>query len=381
MLQTCAKDAILFTNGDNDTFPLWYLQDVEGVRRDVRIVNLSLVNTNWYVQQMKAKPYFAEAQAVPISIPDSRIQNIQPVVWEPRTIEIPVPREVFAQFGVRDTAAVNRGKIDWLVKNTVQFGQTKAIRVQDIVVMDIIRTNQWKRPIYFAVTCAPDSKMGLDDYLWFDGLALRFEPKKVRREDMGINKDILEANLFNEPQGYSTTPQYGYKFRGIADPKVYFDENITRLMLNVRSSFIRLAMYYANVDSNMTRAAASLDRMEKLMPRAKIPMGWELESDLAAFYHRIGRLDKFRELAAEVEAETRKLVEAGQVNMNTYYNPYRALIDIYEMRQDYKSELELLKDLQSRYYPNDPSLKARIALVQKEVGVSGDSAAAQKPAF
>jgi hypothetical protein len=276
---------------------------------------------------------------------------------------------------------VNRGKIDWLVKNTVQFGPTKALRVQDIVVMDIIRTNQWKRPIYFAVTCAPDSKMGLDDYLWFDGLALRFEPKKIRREDMGINREILEANLLNEPQGYSKTPAYGYKFRGVADPKVYFDENITRLMLNVRSSFIRLAMYYANVDSNMTKAAASLDRMEAIMPRSKIPMGWELESDLAAFYHRIGQLEKFNSLAAEVEAETRKLVEAGQVNMNSYYNPYRALIDIYEMRRDYKSELELLKDLQSRYYPNDPSLKARIALVQKEVGVGADSGAAQKPAF
>lgn len=381
MLQTCEKDAILFTNGDNDTFPLWYLQDVEGVRRDVRIVNLSLVNTNWYVQQMKAKPYYAEALAVPISLSDSRILNIQPVMWEPRVIELPVPREVFAKYGVTDTAATSKGKIDWMVKNTLQFGQTKAIRVQDIMVMDIIRTNQWKRPVYFAVTCAPDSKMGLDEYLWFHGLALRLEPKKVRREDLGLNPEILEKNLFEEPAGFSKTPAYGYKFRGIADPRVYFDENITRLMLNVRSSFIRLAMYHANVDSNMTKAAESLERMEALMPRSKIPMGWELESDLAGFYHRIGKLEKFNELALEVEAEARKLVESGQANMNSYYNPYRALIDIYEMRGQYKQELEILKDLQSRYYPNDPSLKLRIDVVQKQAGIGGDTAAAKKPAF
>jgi len=367
MLQSCAKDAILFTNGDNDTFPLWYLQDVEGVRRDVRIVNLSLVNTSWYIQQMKIKPYYAEAQAVPISLSDSRIASIQPQIWEPRTMDLPVPKDVFAAYGVTDTAVTNRGKIDWMMRNTLQFGQTRAIRVQDIMVVDILRTNQWKRPIYFAVTCAPDSKIGLDDYLWFDGLAMRLEPKKITREDLGINRDILEANLFDEPEGFSKTPQYGYKFRGINDPKVYFDENVTRLMLNLRSAFIRLAMYHANVDTNMTKATAALDRMEHLIPRSKVPMGWELESDLAGFYRRIGRLDRAEELAADVETQARRLLGAGEVNLNSPYNPYRALIDIYDQRKEYVKELEILKELQSRYFPNEPNLKARIEAVQRQV--------------
>jgi hypothetical protein len=315
---------------------------------------------------MKDKPYYAEAQAVPISISDARIANIAPVAWEPRTVELPVPEHVFREFGVQDTAAIRKGKIDFLMRNTLQYGQTKAIRVQDIMVRNIIETNQWKRPVYFAGTCAPDSKIGLDDYLWLEGLALRLEPKKANREDVAVNPEILEANLFNEPEGFSRTPAYGFKFRRIADPNVYFDENTTRLMINLRFAFIRLASYYANVTNQPDKSAATLDRMEAIIPRAKIPMGWELTSDLAMFYHRLGREDRFNELANETEAACRKMIEEGKGNPNSYWNPYRVLLDIYEVRKDYGKTLDLLKGLQTQY-PNDPGLKARIEQTQKQV--------------
>jgi hypothetical protein len=359
MLQSCEKDAILFTNGDNDTFPLWYLQDVEGVRRDVRIVNLSLVNTPWYIKQMKGPAYYAEAKPVPISLSEKQIETIQPVIWDPRQLDIQVTPEAMARYNVTDSATIRTGTISFTMRNTLEVGQTRAIRIQDIMVRDIIYTNQWKRPIYFAVTCAPDSKIGLDEYLWFHGLAWRFEPRKVGREDMGLDRSILEANLFNEPEGFSKEPAYGYKFRGVADPKVYFDENTTRLMLNYRSAFIRLAMYYMNVDQNMEKGLAALDRMEKLMPREKIPMGWELMSDLANIYDRFGRKDKYNELANELEAVARGLIASGQSNVSSYYNPYRVLLDIYETRKEYRKSLELLKSLQSQY-PNDINLRQRI---------------------
>ena len=122
ILQTCEKDAIIFTNGDNDTFPLWYLQDVEGIRRDVRVVCLSLVNTSWYIQQMKAKPYYEEAKPVPISLTNAQIERIQPVEWSSRQMELAVPRETMEKYGVTDSATVRSGKITYTFNPTLDFG-------------------------------------------------------------------------------------------------------------------------------------------------------------------------------------------------------------------------------------------------------------------
>ncbi|MBP1655799.1 MAG: hypothetical protein H6Q31_400 [Bacteroidetes bacterium] len=368
MLQSCEKDAILFTNGDNDTFPLWYLQDVEGVRRDVRIVNLSLVNTSWYIRQMKGPAYYKEAIPVPISLSDKQIENIQPVVWETRQLDIPVPADALARYNVTDTAIAHAGKISFVMRHTLEVSGTRAIRIQDILVRDIIFANQWKRPVYFAVTCAPDSKIGLDEYLWFHGLAWRLEPRKVGREDMGLNKDVLEQNLYNEPQTFSTGPQYGYKFRGIADPDVYFDENTSRLMLNYRSAFIRLAMYYMNVEPNPQKGIAALERMEQLIPQKKIPMGWELMSDLSNIYHRLGKEDKFNQLANELETVSRELIASGQANLNSYYNPYRVLLDIYDIRKENRKSLELLQSLQTQF-PNDPNLNQRVEFLKTQIAL------------
>jgi hypothetical protein len=365
MLQTCEKDAILFTNGDNDTFPLWYLQDVEGVRRDVRIVNLSLVNTSWYIQQMKDSAYYAEAKAVPISLSDKAIENIQPTVWEPRQLDLPVTREALTRYGVTDTAIINAGRISFMMRNTLEVGGTKALRIQDILVRDIIYTNGWNRPIYFAVTCAPDSKIGLDEFLWFHGLAWRLEPRRINRDDLGLNREILMANLYNEPQEPSRTPLYGYRFRGINDMSVYYDENTSRLMLNYRSAFIRLAMYYMNVQHDPQKGIDALERMEKLIPRAKIPLGYELMSDISTIYHRLGRVDRFNEFADELETVTRKLIDDGQGNLQSYYNPYRVLLDVYETRGEYQKAIDLLKGLQVQF-PNDPGLTQRIEMLKQQ---------------
>jgi hypothetical protein len=154
---------------------------------------------------------------------------------------------------------------------------------------------------------------------------------------------------------------------------VYFDENTTRLMLNYRSAFIRLAMYDMNVEGDAKKGIETLDRMEKLMPREKIPMGWELMSDLANIYDRFGRKDKYEELAKELEVTARALIKGGQANVNSYYNPYRVLLDIYEVRKDHRKSLELLQELQVQF-PQDPNLRARVESLKVQVARE-DSAA------
>ncbi len=366
ILQTCEKDAILFTNGDNDTFPLWFLQDVEGVRRDVRIVNLSLANTPWYVQQMKNKPYYHEARAVPISIPDRQISTLSASVWEPRAMSLPVPKEAYARYGVTDTAAMNSGRIEWQVNNTLQFGQTKAIRVQDMLILDIVLTNEWKRPIYFAVTCSPDSKIGLDAYLCFHGLAWRLEPRKIPKGASDLDHGILETNLMQEPAVLSRTPQYGYRFRGLADSSVFLDENASRLMLNYRSAFMRLAMSYVNEKRDGQASQAALARMEELMPRWKFPMPWELESDLMFFYKQLGNQQRFEEMAAAVEVTCQGMIASGRVNVNSYYNPYRVLLDLYELQQNHQKSVDLLTKL-TQLFPNTPELEQRLRSAREEL--------------
>jgi len=314
---------------------------------------------------------------VPISLSDARIAELMPVPWNPRQVDLPVPKEAIEYYNVRDTAVLNHGKISWQMNSTMQ-GRTQrgvqgALRQQDIVVKNIIETNHWKYPIYFSTTCSPDSKIGLDEYLWFHGLAWRLEPQKLNRDDLGVNPKVLEENLFKEPEGFSRTPLYGYKFRNIANPNVYFDENTTRLMINLRSCFLRMASYFSNVENNNEKGIKTLERMETLMPRSKIPMGLDLSSYLASFYHRLGREDKFNEIAAEIEPQARKMVESGQVNLGSYDNPYRVLLEIYDVKREYRKSLDLLKSLQLQY-PNDAGLKQRIEVVEAQLKAAPDSA-------
>lgn len=369
LLQSCEKDAILFTNGDNDTFPLWYLQEVEGIRTDIRIVNLSLVNTSWYILQLKNEEPHG-AKKVAMSLTDQQIENIGLMAWTARDIDIPVPKEVFARYGITDTSIINRGKITFRMEPTLQAMDPQgrpvgAIRVQDIMVKEIVLNAKWERPIYFAVTVSPDALIGLGDYLQMEGLAMRLTP--VRGSGLydiqQVNEAALRENLFSSPEGFHREPHRGFKFRGLTDPSIYFSENDRRMMGNYRNAFMRLSLYYAYVRNDTAMAVKTMDLMEKKIPRSIFPLDHWSMANVARVYHWAGKIDTFEQYAKEIETISWDLINTGRADPTQDRNPYLTLIELYQIKKDYKKEIDVLRSVQRRF-PDDPSLRNRIAQLE-----------------
>ena len=348
LLQSVERDAILFTNGDNDTFPLWYLQDVEGIRTDVRVVNLSLLNTPWYINQLKNQEPHG-AKTVPISLTDSQIAQIRPMQFEPREFELPVPDHVYDEFGVDDPELREHGRIRWVMQNTREFNNIPIIRVQDFMVRDIVTTAGWDRPIYFAVTI-PDngSKIGLDGYLRLEGLVQRITPvQHTRNRQIGVEE--LHKNLFDEPETFSREPRYGYKFRGLNDPSVFLEEQSRRLTINYRNAFLQLAMHYQHEENDDELTVNTLDRMEYTIPRERIEMSPAMVYETANLYRLAGKEEQFSALTGELIEEMEQRLRETPRPPLTMNNPYIILFNLYSDRQEFEKERDILARLQAVY--------------------------------
>ena len=377
LLQSCDPNAILFTNGDNDTFPLWYLQDVEGVRRDVRIVNLSLVNTSWYILQMKNQMPHGTAK-VPISFSDQQIDRISPVAWKPRQMDIPVSKDIVDRFissdqpklthvQLVDSSVLKQGKITFTMSGVPYQGDVRILRVQDIMVRDIILANRWERPIHFAVTCSPDSKIGLDNYLWMHGLTYKFKPFKIQSNDIGVDFDVMKQSLLADNVQPSKTPQYGFIFRNLNNPDVYYDENVQRMVMNYRFNFIRLAEYAMRVNNDKELAANSMKRMEKLVPFSILPMDEpRIVSYIMTMFNQFGDKENFEIYAKYLEKNALDMINSDRIDPQDPFMPYRTLVDIYDARQDYESAKKILERAKEKY-PNVPDLINRISYYEQKL--------------
>ncbi|MFC1554366.1 protein O-mannosyl-transferase family [candidate division KSB1 bacterium] len=277
ILESCEKNAILFTNGDNDTFPLWYLQEVEGIRKDIRIVNLSLLNTDWYIYQLK---HFEPL--VPISLSDEEIDLIEPALWQSQKIGIPVNNAVyenyFREYGrevPENLKDVNR--IEVQVDPTMSAGNQTGLRVQDIMIVNIILNNRWNKPIYFAITIPSESLLGFREYMRLDGLAYKVTPVKSPE----ILKERLYTNLIEN-----------FEYKGLNDPDVYLPFGTLRLLYNYKNGFTQLAQVLINTNES-GRAIEVLDTMEEKIPSFRLFHDQYLFDVIGRLYYSAGNQDEY----------------------------------------------------------------------------------------
>lgn len=314
-LESCAPNAIIFTNGDNDTFPLWYAQMVEGVRQDVRVCNLSYFQTDWYVDQMRRKAY--DSDPLPIKFEHNQyVQGTRDVVYVLDQIKRPVILKEAMDFvrsddpGTKLQQAENASflpsrqlvypvdKAAVLANNVVSPKDADKIVSQieinltgnyltkdELMILDMISNNNWKRPIYFAITVGRDKYLNLQDYFQTEGFAYRFVPIKTTAANGQVGRvrtDVMYNNIVNK-----------FKWGNMNDPKVYLDENNVRMSMNVRNSFVRLADGLLE-EGKRDSAIAVLDRCNELVPNEKVPYNYFNLLMVEAYYkaaHNLKTID------------------------------------------------------------------------------------------
>jgi len=319
-LKTCASDGVLFTNGDNDTFPLWYNQEVEGVRTDVRVCNLSYLQTDWYINQMRRKAY--DSDPVPFSMaPEKYRQGKRDIVYlldDPRISRKWIGLKEAMDFIADDNPATKLQQADnaaYLPKKVLKFKVDKEAVIRnkvvppedydkiadtitidlsnksylskdEMMILDLIATNDWKRPIYWAITVGSNKYLNLQDYFQVEGFAYRFVPIKQKSTPQSmifgsVATNIMYDNLMNK-----------FKWGNMNDTTVYIDENNARMMTNIRNSFNRLATGLIQ-EGKKDSAIAVIDRCFELIPNSVVQYEY-FAIQLVDSYYKAGAADKGR---------------------------------------------------------------------------------------
>ncbi len=265
-LLTMDPNGVIFTNGDNDTFPLWYNQEVEGVGTDQRVANLSYLQMGWYVDQMKRDAYLSKA--LPLSLKPQHYMNgrmdyayIVDLFDKPINLttanqilvenDEKLKRRIFRSndkvwffpakniyMDVNPDEAIKSGTVDpkdkdqIVSKMEIGFGGKNYLGKHEIFILDLLANNHWERPMYFATTVGKESFTGMNDYLQLEGMAYRVVP---------IKKDPFLANERVNTDKMYDNMLHKFKWGGIAEnPNIYLEENNLRMTQTHRYMFLRL---------------------------------------------------------------------------------------------------------------------------------------------
>ena len=367
-LSSVAPNGVIFCNGDNDTFPLWYLQEVEGYRTDVRAVNLSYLATDWYINQMQRAAYesaplpmqadqntyaYDERQFCyfiqPDQTPTDALKSLASIyspesknnpygineILYPRVF-IPVDADQAIKAGV--VKEEHRDLIQPSINLDLQR-MGSGMTASQLMSFDIIASSiaqGWNRPCYFAMTVPNDYYLGLDPYLRLTGLAYQVTPllSDSYRGDIGVSTDIMYDNVVNK-----------FLWGGLDKAKpgsLYLDETISRMVTTMRSALIELASNLSNegnlaknaqqaIPAGMTAEAYAADRFKKAktildlmmekLPVAACPFTVQMGEQVAQIYYNLGKISGDEDCIAK----SNKILEDEIMRYAGYLRFYQSL--------------------------------------------------------
>jgi hypothetical protein len=323
-LLSCAPNSILFTYGDNDSFPVWYVQDVEQVRSDVRVANLSYIQAGWYIDMMRQKAF--KSDPLPLTLVSEKyVEGVRDQLPVNKGIDKPVNLSQIIQFAGQDdkkyktdisgrgdyfnylptnkflvdvdsAKVVSNGTVKEYYKNRIvspmvwEYPEENAFK-GDLAIMDLISTNKWGRPIYISTTVPSTQYKGLEKYFVQEGITYRIVPIKTDKPEEGefgmIDPTVMYDNMMNK-----------YRWGNAADPKVYLDENNKRMLSNFRRLFGTLGKSLLAA-GDTAKAVEAAHRGLEIVPAEKLPYDFFVLG-LAEVLIRAGKSDEGNKIINDV---------------------------------------------------------------------------------
>lgn len=333
---------IIFTNGDNDTFPLWYGQDVEGQRTDARVCNLSYLNTDWYIDQMRRPAW--KSPSLPITwkrweYVDNMGHDLIPVRAELKdqllllkdelkkkgTNEDPFELKYIIDHFVRDPEigviptdsivvsidkeAVRRSGMklpegDSIPSHlTISLRGKRGLMKNEMMVYEMLARHNWTRPLYMSSTLGSDNEAGLSQYLLTEGLAARVTP--FVQPERAIDSERMYRNMMQR-----------FRYGNVAAPGIYLDQTVMRMCYTHRAKFVDLAGQLLR-EGKKDKARKALEKCEQVLPERNIPydmmsVGYDFGTGtilLADYWKQVGRSDKAEAILASVAKTQREYMD------------------------------------------------------------------------
>lgn len=399
-LNSVEENAIIFTYGDNDTYPLWYAQEVEGIRTDVRVVNLSLIAVDWYIDLLRRKVndsppikmtipsegyrgnkrtqvfYYKDAQTPFVNKPVDLDQFIK-LIAQPR--KVPLVGGRFAE-GLYETEQVYmRVNKEEVLSNGVvapedadKIVSAMPINIQgrgqlikdDVAILDILSSNLWERPIYFAVTCRPEKFFGLDDYMQLEGLALRMVPVKSTSDRIygvvgsgRVATDKLFENITEK-----------FRWGNFDDHETFVDRSYLPSLQSMQFA-MRRGAFALLAEGKKEESMQLVDQYFEAFPNMNFPYDYRTLTMLDVYFQagEYERAKPYMEVLAQNTHDFLKYIDSlDEDTLNSYEGEFGAFFNVMERLlneattagdTEYRKQLDdLFRDLSMYSQVNAPSM-------------------------